>query len=197
MLILVRHGQTLTNAEGRLQGRSDPPLTELGRTQASALASVVHGATRVVCSPLRRARETAAALGLGLPVEVDDRWIEISYGELEGRRMSDVPDETWRDWRADASWVPPGGESLVAVGERVRAACRDLLDEAVHDDVVVVSHVSPIKAAVAWALDVDDAISWRMFLDVASVCRIGQGRSGPSLRSFNDTAHLAHLAVRE
>ncbi len=191
MLILARHGQTITNAEGRLLGRSDPELTELGLAQATALASVLGGATRVISSPLRRARETAEMLGL--PVEVDDRWIEISYGELEGRRMADVPEETWRGWRADPGWVPPGGESLVAVGERVRSACSELLEEAEHQDVVVVSHVSPIKAAVAWALDVDDSISWRMFLGVASICRIGQGRSGPSLRSFNDTAHLAHL----
>ena len=61
MLILVRHGQTASNASGLLLGRDDPPLNELGRQQAKALAAVhgVAGAARVIASPLRRARETA------------------------------------------------------------------------------------------------------------------------------------------
>ncbi len=70
---------------------------------------------------------------------------------------------------------------------RVRQACDELWPEAVDDDIVVVTHVSPIKAAVAWALGVGDETSWRMFVDLASVSRIGVGRSGPSLRTFNET----------
>jgi broad specificity phosphatase PhoE len=72
---------------------------------------------------------------------------------------------------------------------RVRDACEDLWPEAAEQDIVVVTHVSPLKAAVAWALGVGDEISWRMFVDVASVSLIGSGRSGPSLRTFNETHH--------
>src|SRR5215210_6447011 len=124
MLVLVRHGRTTANASGLLLGRADPPLDEHGVGQAAALAAVVAGARRVVCSPLRRAQETAAALGL--PVEVDDRWIELDYGELDGRPIPEVPADLWARWRADVHFAPPGGESLAALGGRVRAACEDL-----------------------------------------------------------------------
>ena len=142
----------------------------------------------MVCSPLGRARETAEAFGS--PVTVDERWIEVDYGEFDGVAFSDVPKEAWERWRVDADWAPPGGESMAAVGRRVRAACEELVAAAEEGDVVVVSHVSPIKAAVAWALGVGDGVAWRMFLDVAAVCRIAVGPRGPSLRAYNETAHL-------
>ena len=112
-----------------------------------------------------------------------------------------VPD-LWRQWGRDPAFVPEGGESLASVGARVRAACEELWAEAAEQDIVVVTHVSPIKAAVAWALGVGDEISWRMFVDVASVTRVGPGRPNreastgastggprPSLRQFNETHH--------
>jgi broad specificity phosphatase PhoE len=186
VLLLVRHGQTDANARGLLQGHVDLPLSELGRQQAAALASVVPVGARIVASPLRRARETAEALGGD--VEVDDRWIELDYGEFDGRPIGDVPAETWAAWRADPHFVPPGGESLAMLGIRVRGACEELLDEARRRDVIVVSHVSPIKAAIAWALGVGDEVAWRLFLQVASISRIAMGPQGPSLHTFNETA---------
>jgi broad specificity phosphatase PhoE len=189
VLIVIRHGQTAANASGLLLGRGDPPLNELGRRQAEALAGIagVAGAAAVVSSPLRRCQETAGLLRR--PVQVDERWVEMDYGEYEGMPLADIPTRVWATWRADPSWAPQGGESLAAVGSRVRAACDELADMAAHSDVVVVSHVSPIKAAVAWALGVGDGVAWRMFLDVAAVCRIAVGPLGPSLRSYNETLH--------
>lgn len=188
MLILVRHGETLTNAEGRLLGRADPPLTDRGREQAAALGRGVSPA-RVISSPLRRAQETAAAFGVA--VETDDDWIEIDYGQLEGVALGEVPRETWAAWRADTDFRPPGGETLVEVGERVRRACDELVDAARTDDIVVVSHVSPIKAAVAWALGSGDALSWRLRLSVASICRVAVDGPNPTLVSFNEVGHLS------
>ena len=185
MLVLVRHGRTEANASGLLLGRADPPLDDLGREQAAALAASVAGARRVVCSPLRRARETAAALGLR--VEVDERWIELDYGELDGRPLGEVPADLWRRWRSDVGFAPPGGESLAALGARVRTACDDLAGETAEADVVVVSHVSPIKAAVAWALGVGDELSWRLHLAPASVTRIAVRDGYGVLTSFNWT----------
>jgi broad specificity phosphatase PhoE len=194
VLILVRHGQTKPNREGRLLGRADAPLTELGRRQADATARCVlegFSARRVITSPLQRARDTAAVLGL--PVEVDERWVEVDYGDYDGLPFAEVPEELWREWRADPAWTPPGGESLAAVGKRVRAACDDLASEVADNDVVVVSHVSPIKAALAWALDVDDDVSWHMRLDVASICTVSAGPRGTTLHTFNQTHHLTAL----
>lgn len=191
MLILLRHGRTASNASRLLLGRMDVPLDELGRRQAEALgqSDLLRQATRVVSSPLRRARDTAAALGP--PVTVDERWTEIDYGKYDGLEL-DQAVELFGQWGRDIGFVPDGGESLLSVGRRVRAACDDLWAEAAVNDVVVVSHVSPIKAAVAWALGVGDETTWRMFVDIASLSCIGPGRSGrerptPSLRLFNET----------
>jgi broad specificity phosphatase PhoE len=169
-----------------LLGRLDLPLDTLGFRQAAALGLVadLHDAARVVTSPLIRARQTADALGP--PVTVDERWTEIDYGIFDGVTLNEAP-ELWENWSKDPGWTPQDGESLLDMGHRVRHACGDLWDEASERDVVVVTHVSPIKAAVAWALGVADDISWRMFVDVASVSRVGVGRDGPSLRSFNET----------
>jgi broad specificity phosphatase PhoE len=189
LLLLARHGQTGLNADGRLAGRLDVPLTELGGEQARSLAAAITARgtpTRVLSSPLLRARQTASELGR--PVEVDDRWIELDYGDYDGARLDEVPGEVWDAWRRDAGFAPPGGESLRAVGVRVRAACDELARLSAPDDVVAVfSHVSPIKAAVAWALGVDDASSWRMYLAPGSLTVVSVGPRGPSLIAFNHT----------
>lgn len=188
MLVLVRHGQTEANARGLLLGRGDPPLSELGRRQAQALAGMVPSGARVVASPLARTVETAAAFGRA--IDVDERWIELDYGTLDGRPLDEVPAETWEAWRRDVHFVPGGGESLATLGLRVRAACEELVDEARTRDVIVVSHVSPIKAALAWTLGTGDETTWRMFVRVASIARVAVGPWGPSLHSFNETPAL-------
>ena len=189
-LFLVRHGLTQANADGLLLGRADRPLTDVGRMQASEIAATIGRPGLVVSSPLARARETAAAFGLEVEVEVDERWIEIDYGEYDCLPLRDVPAEFWAAWRGDPSVRPPGGESLVDLGVRVREACEDLAPRARDQDVVVVTHVSPIKAAVAWALSVGDEVAWRTFVAVASITRVAVTERGPSLHSFNETHHL-------
>lgn len=191
VLILVRHGRTPANAAGLLQGRLDQDLDEHGRNQAIAVAAYVQercDVDLVVSSPLRRALQTATEFGR--PVEVDERWLELAYGEYEGTPHAEVPSEVWRRWREDPSFTPEGGESLAALDTRVRTACDDLLEQADGSNVVVVSHVSPMKSAVAWALGVDIGISFNCHLDHASVCRIGIRGGRPILNTFNETATL-------
>lgn len=186
MLFLVRHGRTAQNAARLLLGRMDVPLDELGRRQAAALGALpaLHGAARVVSSPLARAFDTAAVLGP--PVTVDERWIEIDYGVFDGAELSAAA-ELWQGWDADLEYRPPEGESLAEMGRRVRSACEDLWEEACSVDVVVVSHVSPIKAAVGWALAAGDAVAWRLFLANGSVTRLSWGVAGVLLQEYNWT----------
>lgn len=197
MIVVVRHGRTAANAGGLLLGRADPPLDDEGARQAAALATACTALDvgRIVTSPLGRCNQTAAAIAAGVSatpaIEVDERWIELDYGELDGRPISEVSAATWAAWRSDVGWRPPGGESLASLGARVREACEGLVDEASGRDVVVVSHVSPIKASVAWALGVGDETAWRMWVGPASITRIGVAGGRPSLRTFNETAHLA------
>jgi broad specificity phosphatase PhoE len=191
VLILVRHGRTPANAAGLLQGRLDQDLDEYGQMQAAAVAQYVRDGCdvdAVIASPLRRAQQTAAAFGL--PVETDERWIELSYGEYEGTAHTEVPSEVWQRWREDPNFTPAGGESLATLDVRVRAACIDLIGRASNQNVVVVSHVSPMKAAVAWALGVGIDISFNCHLDHAAVCRIVFRGGRPVLQSFNETAQL-------
>ena len=193
MLVLVRHGETEANAARLLLGRAQSPLTERGVAQAEALSRLLGPVARVVSSPLARALDSAAALGLDVPVEIDERWIEVDYGEYDGQPLSSVPAEIWRRWRADPGFRPAGGESLAEMGGRVRQACDELFaaDGAGArgtGDVVVVSHVSPIKAAVAWALGTGDTLAWRLYLSTASMTVIGWGSDAPVLHSYNLTA---------
>jgi broad specificity phosphatase PhoE len=192
VLVLVRHGESEGNAAGQLLGRGDSPLTAKGRSDAASLRGPLGPVGRLVSSPLRRALDTAGALGLDVPVEVDDRWVEVDYGELEGRPLGDVPADLWSRWRADPGFRPPGGESLADVGVRVRGACDDLFAQEgegarAEADVVVVSHVSPIKAAVAWALGAEDRVVWRLYLATASITRIGWRNDGAVLHTYNAT----------
>ncbi len=192
MLIVVRHGRTPANAAGQLLGRLDPGLDDVGRAQAAAIASAVPTDARVISSPLRRCRETAAAIGDD--VEIDERLIEIAYGELEGVPVRDVPAETWRAWRSDSGWAPPGGESHDQLAARVWSLLDEHAAAAADHDIVLVSHVSPIKAALAWALGVGIEVAWRSFVAQASILRIATSGPAPSLHSHNEVHHLAAVA---
>ena len=190
MLIVVRHGQTDANARGVLLGREDPALDAVGRTQASAVAAALaplRRDTRIISSPLRRARETAVIIAREGDVEIDVRWIELDYGSFEGTPVLDVPEDTWVRWRSDADYAPGGGESLRALGARVEEACGELIDESALRDIIVVTHVSPVKAATAWALSVGDEVTWRMYVAPGSITRIAPRPWGRVLTSFNET----------
>jgi broad specificity phosphatase PhoE len=189
VIVFVRHGQTVPNRDGLLLGRNDPPLTDDGCAQARRLGAAVEwlGPEKVFTSPLQRAQQTAELVAdrMGLEVEIDDRLVEIDYGDWEGRPFAGLEPAVVKQWRGDADFAPPAGESLRAVTERVGSFCAGQLDARV---VVAVSHVSPIKGAVTWALGVSPELAWRMRLDVASITRIAEG---PTLVTFNETAHLA------
>ena len=195
MLILVRHGESVANAQGLLLGRTDAELTEAGRAQAAGVRRLLTArVAELRSSPLARARHTAAALGLGVPLSIDERWIEVDYGEYECQPLRDIPAAVWQEWRRDPAFRPAGGETLAEVDTRVAGACAELFDadgagaRRPEGDVVVVSHVTPIKAAVAWALGTGAGLSWRLHLNTASVTRIGWGNGAPVLHGFNQVA---------
>jgi broad specificity phosphatase PhoE len=191
VLILVRHGRTALNATGRLVGRLDPPLDAVGQRQAAAVGRALAGVDRVVTSPLRRARQTAEQISDA--VVVDGRWIEVDYGDYDGLEIGGGGEPLWEKWRLQPDYVPPGGESLAEMVTRVVGACDELLDVARDHDVAVVSHVSPIKAVVAWVLGAGVETAWRSHLDQGGISRVAVTARGPVLRSFNETWHLAGL----
>jgi probable phosphoglycerate mutase len=149
VIYLVRHGQTEFNRERRIQGHVDSPLTELGVRQAQAVGALLKGLIlepagwRIVSSPLGRARSTAeivaARLG-GLPVELDERLKEMSWGENDGRLRSELaaehPDTFGRtNWAFDA----PTGESYEQVCARIGSWLSELPPEP-ERRIIAVSH---------------------------------------------------------
>jgi broad specificity phosphatase PhoE len=190
VIVFARHGQTAPNRDGLVLGRADPELTEEGRRQAALLAAALaeEPVTSIVTSPLVRARQTAEAVAAacGVPVTVDERLVEIDWGTWEGRPAGSLAVADVDRWTAEDGTAPEG-ESLESLSRRVETFCLEALDDGL---VVAVSHVSPIKAATAWALGVDGRVAWRMFLGLASITRVGRGRSSPLLLSFNETGHL-------
>jgi len=189
-LVFVRHGQTDANRNGVLLGRLDPPLNDAGREQAAVVAARVAllAPARIVASPLVRAMETAEIVGVacGLSVGVDARLIEVDYGEYDGLPLAELPSDLVWKWRNDAEFAPPGGESLASVGKRMGEYTNEVLDSLAEGPMVAVSHVSPIKAAVLWALGLPELYAWRLRLDNASVTRLAPGPDGPVLLSFNE-----------
>ncbi len=190
---VVRHGRTEANAGGLLLGRANPDLDDLGRAQAAQIASVVPNGAHVISSPLARCRQTAAAIDPDHAV--DDRLIELDYGDLDLTPVADVPAETWAAWRADPHFRPPAGETLAELAGRTGTLLDELTAQvsagsAPSSDIALVSHVSPIKAAMAWALGVGIEISWRAHVAQASITKIVVSPRGPSLHAFNEVAHL-------
>jgi broad specificity phosphatase PhoE len=148
MIYLCRHGQTFHNREGRMQGQTESDLTPLGRAQAAAMGELLVGFIerpsqwRIVASPLRRARETAETIAarLGLPVEFEDRLLEISVGDWSNRLRDEVKHEN-PALQSDPEWAfkSPGGETYEDIMERVS---RWLAEQPPEPDrkLIVVSH---------------------------------------------------------
>lgn len=198
--ILLRHGQTAMSAAKQYSGRANPELTELGTKQALAAAQALADThiDAVVCSPLRRCQQTAAAVveGRDLRVETVDDLIEVDFGRWEGKTFAeaDAADpELHARWLKDTSVACPGGESLRAVHRRVSAARRELQQRYAEQTVLVVSHVNPIKSFVRQALDSGPQTPNHLFLELASLSEVEFFEGGSTLHRFNDVGHLGAL----
>jgi broad specificity phosphatase PhoE len=202
-LVLVRHGVTDWNREGRWQGRLDPPLSDEGRHEAELAAERIAAdptlrPARIVSSTLRRAIGTAERIGAAVDVAVegDARLMEIGAGEWEGRthaELEEIDGERYHAWRAQENDVrPPGGEPLDdAIGR-----CRELLDELARGSgpwpTLLVSHGGSMRILANLLLELPGAWMWNLDVDNASisvVARYGtQGRW--RVERWNDTLHL-------
>ena len=147
-LFLIRHGRSVWNAEGRIQGHADPPLDDMGREQARRLAGRLQGGAMVALytSPLQRARETADIIGqaLGVPVVADERLKEYGIGVVTGLTFEQVaeqyPDVARRLTAAEEHLDIPGEEESPQFRARVVAAFDDILARLADGPVGVVAH---------------------------------------------------------
>jgi broad specificity phosphatase PhoE len=160
-LLLVRHGETDWNRDGRWQGHSDTQLNDSGREQARRVARELGAVDAIYSSDLARARETAdiiaAQLG-GLEVKVDERLRERSFGAWEGRTAPEIEAdfaEQHARWRAGDGAGADDAEPFAAFGERVRDFLDDVLARHPGETVLVVAHGGPIRVIHALASGLD------------------------------------------
>jgi ribonuclease H / adenosylcobalamin/alpha-ribazole phosphatase len=205
-LLLLRHGQTALSFERRYSGRGDVALTDLGHQQARAAGKHLAGMTGVIgadgvapvlASPLQRARSTAQAVvdATGGDLRLHDGLLETDFGDWEGLTFLEVS-ERYRQlhsrWLSDPSVDPPNGESLHTVFERVCALRDELVQQYSGRTVVVVSHVTPIKALLRLGLDAGPSIFYHLHLDLASLSIVEFYPDGhSSVRLVNDTSYLS------
>jgi probable phosphoglycerate mutase len=210
---LVRHGESVSNLEGRVQGQEDVELSPLGHRQAEAvaawsrttLASGTASITEVWASPLRRARDTAAriATALGLPLSIDDRLRELHAGVFQGYLWADLEQqfpEAVARWRSgDVEYAIPGGESRAQLAARGRDVLESLAARAVAG-MIIVAHGGILTAALGSLVGPRHpllaAAAERPFTRLPALgnCSVTVVEwPGPTLVSFNETGHLDGL----
>lgn len=201
-LVLLRHGETALTPEKRFSGSggTDPELSATGRGQAERAAehfAALGTVQEIVSSPLRRCRETAAAVAgrLGLDVRIDEGLRETDFGAWEGLTFGEVRERYADDltaWLASPDTAPTGGgESFTEVAERVAAARDRIVARYAGRTVLLVTHVTPIKTLVRLALGAPPEALFRMELSAASISTVAYYADGnASVRLLNDTSHL-------
>jgi broad specificity phosphatase PhoE len=204
---LVRHGESLSNAEERVQGQADVELSPLGRRQAEAVAAwsrTLDAGTvsEVWSSPLKRARDTAQCIAdaIGLPVRVEDRLRELHAGIFQGHFWADLearfPQEV-AQWRSGAvEYQIPGGESRAELAARGHEALVALAARPVAS-MIVVAHGGLLTAALGSLLGREHpllaAAAQRPFTKLPALANASLTLlewPGPRLISFNETGHL-------
>lgn len=171
-LLLIRHGETDWNVEGRYQGQEDPPLNRCGRDQARLLAEKISGVPLEVLysSPLKRARETARTLEerLAVPLHFEPRLMEIHLGDWGSRLATEVAardPERFLLWETDPwSVTPPGGESLFQVRERVHAAVDEIVRRHEGKTIGLVAHRIPLALLKIRYQHLDSSLVRKLYL---------------------------------
>jgi probable phosphoglycerate mutase len=151
--VLVRHGETAWHAENRYAGRTDVPLTELGHKQAATLGAWAAGQRldAVLCSPLSRARLTAApaATALGLTPRVDERLYEVDFGRGDGLTRAEMAEEFPGELAAfltdPVAHHLPGGEDPASAAARAIACLEEVVRELPDGRVLVVAHSTLVR----------------------------------------------------
>jgi broad specificity phosphatase PhoE len=180
---LVRHGETEWSRTGKHTGRTDVPLTELGREHARAVGEVLRGRdfALVLTSPLSRALETCQLAGFDDRAEQRDDLMEWDYGAYEGRTTADIREEhpRWTLWRDGV----PEGESIDEVAARVDRVVTKL--RSLDGDTLLFAHGHVLRVLAACWLELD-AETGRLFaLDPGTISTLGYERETPVIRLWN------------
>jgi broad specificity phosphatase PhoE len=189
-IVLIRHGETEWSRAGKHTGRTDIPLTELGRQQARALGVALRGRrfALVLTSPLSRADETCRLAGFGEVALKRDELQEWDYGAYEGRTTMDIRKERpgWSIWRDGV----PGGETVADVGARADRILAELQKR--DGDAAVFAHGHLLRVLAARWLGLEPSEGRLLALDTAAISVLGYEREAQVIRLWNDTNAVAN-----
>jgi len=196
-LVVLRHGRTAWNQDGRFQGHTDIPLDETGRAQALALRAYLSNRSfsRAIASDLARARETAEiVLGeRGPELETDSRWREMRFGTWEGLTWPQIverhPELSERHAKTPKFFTPDGGESFDELCARVSDALREVDVLARGGDLVLLAtHAGPLHALLRVALGATEADALGVRFEPATVTRLAFSPDGARVLELNRSA---------
>lgn len=202
LLYCVRHGESTYNAEGRVQGQSDVPLSEFGLRQAQAVAAALRQVPIDVLysSPLRRAYRTAeiAADMLGLEIRTDDRLKELNAGVFQDKLRSELgslyPEALDRWTSGDPDFAIPGGESRNDLKRRGMEVLQEIATRE-HQNAAIISHGRLLITALKGLLDMSLEAKPQS-LQNGSISRIEMNGDGEArLVAFDETDHLVHVGL--
>ncbi len=202
-IIAIRHGETAWNADTRIQGQIDIPLSDVGRRQAALLGQALadEPVTAIYASDLSRAWETAEFLGraVDIPLTPETALRERCFGEFEGKTFAEIesqlPEQSKRWRKRDPQFTPTGGESLLTLRERVLAAAARLAADHPGELIAMVAHggVMDVLYRAATRLDIQAPRTWA--LGNAAINRLLWTPEGFTLVGWGDAQHLAEGAV--
>ena len=203
-IIAIRHGETAWNVDSRLQGHLDIPLNDVGLWQArqAALALADEPIDAIYSSDLQRAWVTARAIAetTQAPLTAHQGLRERSFGVLQGHTFEELeakePEQAYRWRKRDPAFAPEGGESLIALRERITATTHALASQHVGGQIVLVAHggVLDVLYRAATRQDIQAPRTW--LLGNAAINRLLWTPDGLSLVGWADTQHLDN-AVRD
>jgi probable phosphoglycerate mutase len=204
-IIAVRHGETAWNVGNRIQGHLDIALNEVGLWQAGRVGSALadEAIDAIYASDLRRAWQTAQAIATvaACPLLAHTGLRERGFGEFEGHTYAEI-ETAWPDlslqWRKrEPAWAPPGGESLIAMRERVQHTLNGLAAQHTGGQIVLVAHggVMDMLYRLATGQGLQAARAWQ--LGNAAINRLLWTVDSLTLVGWADTRHLDGASLDE
>ena len=201
-IILVRHGQTEWNRIEHFRGQADVPLNQTGLAQAEATGRRIADEWQpaaIYAGPLSRTMRTAEAVGMccNLPVSVEQRLVDIDYGEWQGL----TPDEVRERWPEELSaWYNaphlaciPNGETLENLRIRAMSAVNDLVARHLDQTIVLVSHTVVNRIILLGVLELGNERFWRLRQDTCAINVFEVENGVFTLVTMNDTGHLRSI----
>jgi broad specificity phosphatase PhoE len=199
-LLLVRHGATAWNNEGRIIGSTDLPLSTDGRKQAQQLGIRLSGEPIdiILSSDLRRASETARIISVECktPLALDNRLREVDFGLWEGMTVREIQEKYTKefdDWKNNSSFSPPNGERYPSITGRMQSFLGDLKNDHSGNTVLIVSHGVILQMMIFQLMDFPYRNDWHFYMFNGSITEMMINKARTVMVYLNDTHHLSSI----